>query len=90
MSAPAVRACSACAGDYEDPDRTAPVDDDEVDGPVDHVSHDADHGESGELREQETKPLAGAETQEDEFPGRLDGAKKCKAGRGGDADAEDE
>ena len=27
--APALHACSACAGDYEDPDRTAPPDEDE-------------------------------------------------------------
>ena len=31
----AARACSACAGDYEDPDRTAPPrQDEEEDGPV--------------------------------------------------------
>ena len=69
MSAFPLRTCSACAGDYEDPDRTAPVDDDEADGSVYYVSSDADHDESGELREERTEPRTGAETQEDEFLG---------------------
>jgi len=30
--APALRACSACAGDYEDPDRTAGTPEEELDG----------------------------------------------------------
>jgi hypothetical protein len=74
MSAQTMRACSACAGDYEDPDRTATEDDEAAEEAVDDASIGEDRGESGELREQETEPLAGAETQEDEFPGRLDGA----------------
>jgi hypothetical protein len=42
----AMRACSACAGDYEDPDRTAKVDDDV-----------ADQFEVEELRERDESEL---------------------------------
>jgi hypothetical protein len=52
MSAPAMRACSACAGDYEDPDRTAWSDDKVADESVDDASIEVDRGEHGESREQ--------------------------------------
>ena len=42
---PAVKACSACAGDYEDPDRTAWTEDDHQDS--------GDSGGEGEFPDEE-------------------------------------
>lgn len=54
MSAPVLRACSACAGEYEDPDRTAPADDEAVDEATedldDGAEFDPGRGASGESR----------------------------------------
>jgi hypothetical protein len=56
VSDPAMRACSACAGDYEDPDRTAWSGDKGVDETfdeaVDDPSIEVDPGEHGESCEQ--------------------------------------
>jgi len=70
MSTQAMRACSACAGDYEDPDRTAPVDEEAVEEAVDDASIEGDRDETGESVSRRWKPGTGAEEREEEFPGR--------------------
>ena len=99
MSSRVLRACSACAGDYEDPDRTAPRDDEDVDEVPDEVAfqdlanvapeNDANdvvnRDSSGESRKQGAAEPVDAE----EIPGRKLEAENEKARRGGDGDAED-
>jgi hypothetical protein len=70
MSTQAMRACSACAGDYEDPDRTAPADDEAIEEAIDDVSIEGDRGEAGESQSERWKPRMGAEAREEESPGR--------------------
>lgn len=44
-SAYSVRACSACAGDYEDPDRTARTDDEEIEPEPSETGDDTSQAE---------------------------------------------
>jgi hypothetical protein len=40
-----MRACSACAGDYEDPDRTAGTDEEDVEPEDDRAENDGSQAE---------------------------------------------
>jgi hypothetical protein len=66
MSTLPIRVCSACAGDYEDPDRTAWTEDEMIN----EDSGMAESETSEELREGRPEPQTGAKRHEDKFPGR--------------------
>jgi hypothetical protein len=62
----AMQACSACEGDYEDPDRTAWSADEVADEPGDEALGEFDEGQPGDREDEGGAPRTSAE----EFPGR--------------------